>query len=342
MIEKTGEEIFDCKTISLKYIKGKFFIDLLASIPFDFFTTVIGEELNNNKFAFQLFGLLKLIRIVRLTKLITYLNLKDDLKMSLKLGKLIFYLIMYIHCVGCLWYYIVSQDQTWIPAIDSTDDPSEFYDSESFYKYAVSVYQALLVLTGNDITPKGLFQVIVVSVMLFAGSIINANIFGNLAVLLQQLNRKSNEFQEKVDNANSAMKNLAIPEDIQESVQKYLDYTQSTCDHQRELDRFLKMISPSLRELVIKHISQQAVSNNEIFRDKSEVLDLILPDLTTLLFTPEDYIIRQEEAAEFLYFICRGECEVLVSDEFQKEKYVKFITIIYRYVKSNKAVTLAK
>ena len=171
----------------------------------------------------------------------------------------------------------------------------------------MAVYQALLVLTGNDITPKGLLQVMIVSFMLFAGSIINANIFGNLAVLLQQLNRKSNEFQEKVDNANSAMKNLAIPEEIQESVQKYLDYTQSTCDHQRELDRFLKMISPSLRELVIKHISLQAIAINDVFKDKSEVLDMILPDLTTLLFTPEDYIIRQEEAADLLYFVCRGE-----------------------------------
>lgn len=226
--EKTGEEIFDGRIVALRYLRGKFFIDLLASIPFDFFSVLVGAEMNNNTLSFQLFGLLKLIRIVRLTKLITYLNLKDDVKMSLKLGKLIFFLIMYIHCVGCFWFFIVNQDQKWIPAIDDTSDPSEYYDNQSFYKYSVSVYQALLVLTGNDITPKGLFQVMIVSVMLFAGSIINANIFGNLAVLLQQLNRKSNEFQEKVDNANSAMKNLAIPEEIQESVQKYLDYTQST------------------------------------------------------------------------------------------------------------------
>ena len=98
--EKTGEEIFDGKRIAIKYLKGKFFIDLLASIPFDFLSVLIGAEMSNNTFTFQLFGLLKLIRIVRLTKLITYLNLKDDVKMSLKLGKLIFFLIMYIHCVG--------------------------------------------------------------------------------------------------------------------------------------------------------------------------------------------------------------------------------------------------
>lgn len=54
---------------------------------------------------------------------------------------------------------------------------------------------------------------------------------------------------------------------------------------------------------------------------------MILPDLTTLLFTPEDYIIRQEEAADLIYFVCRGECEVFVSDESQKEKYVTIVVV---------------
>lgn len=114
-------------------------------------------------------------------------------------------------------------------------------------------------LGGNDIGPRGTFQLAFITVLLFAGAIINANIFGNLAVLLQQLNRKATSFQEKVENANSAMKNLEIPENIQESVQRYLNYTQSTSDHQQELDRFLKMISPSLKEMVVKHISKEAI-----------------------------------------------------------------------------------
>ena len=118
------------------------------------------------------------------------------------------------------------------------------------------------------------------------------------------------------------MKNLEIPDEIKESVQKYLDYTKSTWDHQKELDKFLKMISPSLRELVIKHISQKAVSINHVFQDKPEVLDMILPNLSTLLFTPEDYIVKQDEAPEYLYFVWKGECDVAVFDEFQKEKKV--------------------
>lgn len=94
--EKTGEDISDAKKIAVKYLKGKFWIDLLASVPFDF-VVVFFVNSDDNNLTFQLFGLLKLVRILRLSRLISYMNLKDDLKMSLKLGKLIFFLIMYLH-----------------------------------------------------------------------------------------------------------------------------------------------------------------------------------------------------------------------------------------------------
>lgn len=93
---KTGEDIFDAKIIAAKYIQGKFWIDFLASIPFDFITIFFGE-VDSGSLTFQLFGLLKLVRVLRLSRLITYMNLQDELKWSLKLVKLFFFLIMYIH-----------------------------------------------------------------------------------------------------------------------------------------------------------------------------------------------------------------------------------------------------
>lgn len=96
--EETGEEVSDPFRIAYHYFKGKFWIDLLASIPFDFFSVLFIDS--GNSFILELFGLLKLVRILRLSRLITYMNLQDDVKMSLKLAKLIFFLIMYIHCIG--------------------------------------------------------------------------------------------------------------------------------------------------------------------------------------------------------------------------------------------------
>lgn len=97
--ESTNEEIFDLKKIALYYLKGRFWIDFLASVPFDLLTYAFNSS-RSNQLTLQLIGLLKLIRVLRLSRLITYLNVKNELKMSLKLGKLIFFLILYIHCLG--------------------------------------------------------------------------------------------------------------------------------------------------------------------------------------------------------------------------------------------------
>lgn len=82
-------------------------------------------------------------------------------------------------------------------------------------QYVISLYYSILLLAGNDMLPQGWFQIIFATVMLFAAAIINANIFGNIAVLLQQMNRKSSNFQEKLEMATSTMKNINIPENLQ-------------------------------------------------------------------------------------------------------------------------------
>ena len=76
---------------------------------------------------------------------------------------------------------------------------------------------------------------------------INAIIFGNMAVLLQGMNRKASIFQEKLDTANTAMVNMKISEHLQDKVQSYIMQTESTLSIQMELQSFLDLLSPSLR-----------------------------------------------------------------------------------------------
>jgi hypothetical protein len=123
-------------------------------------------------------------------------------------------------------------------------------------------------LGGNDVGPRSIVQLIFVAAMLLMAAIINANIFGNMAVLIQSLNRKSANFQERMEYASETMKNLRIPEPMQEEVKSYLTYTQSTLDHQKDLDEFLNMLSPSLRHQVSTHIFYNTISDNTIFMGK--------------------------------------------------------------------------
>lgn len=293
----TNEEITDLRVIAINYLKGRFWIDLLASFPLDSVTFIFLDS-NSGSTLWQLFGLLKLVRILRLSRLIAYLNIKNDLKMSLKLVKLVFFLVLYLHILGCMWFFIAKQDDKWIPPLDYVYVTTDLYEKNRFSQYCSSIYHALLMLGGNDIGPRGEFQILFVTLMLLIASIVNANIFGNIIVLIQSMNRKATVFQEKIDYAVETMKNLKVPDRLQEDVKKYITYTSSTEDYQNEYDRFLGMLSPSLKQQVNIHIFHNAISQNHVFKDYPDYIEIMLRDLETRFCLPEDIIIRQNDIAQ--------------------------------------------
>lgn len=103
-------------------------------------------------------------------------------------------------------------------------------------------------MMGNDIFPVGDLQVFFVVLSNTVGAIINANILGNMAVLIQDLNKKTDAFQKKLDQVNTAMHNIKIPPDIQSKVVGFLQYTQQSQENQKELNLFIQNISPSLKK----------------------------------------------------------------------------------------------
>jgi hypothetical protein len=119
--EKTGDEVIKPSLIASNYLKTRFTIDFLSTVPFD----LLGEVFaGGNVVVLKFFGLLKLIRVLRLGRIITFMNVRGNLKTvsffylirkTLKLTKLIFFLVMYLHCVGCLWFIVAEGDKVTNP-----------------------------------------------------------------------------------------------------------------------------------------------------------------------------------------------------------------------------------
>jgi hypothetical protein len=168
------------KDMAKNYLKGQFCLDLLSTVPFDTFAAFLLGEAGY----FKLLGALKLVRVLRLNRIITYLRTTEENKATLKLLNLVFFLIMYVHCFGCTWWMIVASERIWVPPPDWGNQPEWFfiYDKEFTYKYFTVVHSAMLNMTGNDIGPRNSLQIIFVTLGMFAGAMINANLFGELAI----------------------------------------------------------------------------------------------------------------------------------------------------------------
>lgn len=297
----------------MAYLKGRFWVDLLATIPFDNIAeAIIGS---GNASLLSIFSLMKLVRVLRLNRIISLLKVTNEVKLSLKLLKLIFFLVMYLHCCGCAWYYIVSFDEKWIPPLDYVFITTNFYDEGVDHRYFSSIYHAVLMLTGNDLGPREIPQIIFCSATLTAGAIINANIFGELAVILASLNRKATTFQGKLDTANAAMRNLGLDNKLQVQITGFLTYSKALLESQEELGAFLQMISPSLRHRVLKHMFSSTLILNPVFNNNMELIDFMSKRFDTQILLPEHSVITQGEQGDDLYAIAKGECKVSVTDQ---------------------------
>lgn len=100
------------------------------------------------------------------------------------------------------------------------------------------MYSAVLLTTGNDVIPYGNFQIAFGGVVLLIGAVIEANIFGNMALIIGDLNQSSADFQDQLDTANTVMKSLRLPWDIQNKVVSYLNYMHIPLKQQEEMNSF--------------------------------------------------------------------------------------------------------
>ena len=179
--------------------------------------------------------------------------------MILKLMKMFFFLVLYIHIFGCMWFFLSDiSGQQWTPPqyqmylkSYKLDEKTSFYSIEWFDKYSFSIYNAILQLCGNDISPPNIYMIWTGIFSLITGALMNANIFGTITSIFQSMNRRAQKFQEQIDMVNTNMKNMKLPEDIQTEIREFMFTTQNTLDNQTEMNQFVDMLSPSLKSLVM-------------------------------------------------------------------------------------------
>ena len=298
-------------------------MDLLATIPFD---TIIESINPGSAQEIQMSGLLKLIRITRLTKIIAYMNVKEDLKMSLVLLKLWLFVSIYFHILGWFWNYLVSFNNKWIPPLDYLYLSTTYYTRDTVYRYWMALYHAVLVEIANDIGPRGdTLQVIFCACIIVVGAIVNNYFFGLIIFTFGMMSDKTNKFIQKLDSCNTAMRNLSIQKDLHSDVVGYLTYTEGLLESQNELETFLSLISPSLKERVIKHIFFTVLSETELFRGRNLLIETLTRKLVTQTWKPEEIIINQGDDPDHLYLIARGGCNVYVRNRINAKVKVNVL-----------------
>ena len=144
--------------------------------------------------------------------------------------QLLFLLVLYIHVMACLWFFVVSIEKKWVPNQDFIYLSTTIFDENVSTQYWVSVYHAVLLFGVNEMASRTDFELFFSSFIMLFSAMVNANIFGTMAVLVQDLNKKTVKFSSQIDTATTAMSNMRLPFFLQSRVSEFLHFTQGTQD----------------------------------------------------------------------------------------------------------------
>ena len=113
----------------------------------------------------------------------------------------------------------------WVPPYDYFDGTESFWskveNKDVTFVYTVCLYYSVLVVGGNELGPKETVELVYIVAINLVGAIVNAYIFGELAVLIAQFDRKAGRYQHVFDTANTAMSNIGLPDDLKEDIRTY-------------------------------------------------------------------------------------------------------------------------
>jgi hypothetical protein len=161
---------------------------------------------------------------------------------------------VFLHVHACAIYYVVDSEHKWIPPSDQATLGTGIYTMNDYlYKYSTAVYYSLRLYTVRDIGPTVDAERMFFAIFAIVSAMINANIFGNIYVLISEMNARPNSYQSEHDAAITAMSSMKLPQDLQLVIKDFLVYTFNNKETPKQLQDFLCRIP---RSYVLKVYSQ--------------------------------------------------------------------------------------
>jgi voltage-gated potassium channel len=137
-------------------------------------------------------------------------------------------------------------------------------------------------------------------------------IIGNVATLIANLDVARALYRTKMEEINDFLRKKRVPAGLQKRVRDYYAYLWET---QKSVSTIpiAEELPHSLSLEILLFINRRLIEKVALFRNAEEIfIREIVQRLRPLVFLPGDYIIRQGEYGDCMYFLSGGDVEVLV------------------------------
>ena len=291
------------------YLKSWFTIDVIAAFPFELiFIAILGAVPTDHGTTRSVYLGLQAITLVKLLKAgRIFKELEESIGIIPSVRRLIlfgYWLSAAIHLMALGWIVI--------GASESFRSPLGQY-LRSFYWVTTTV----ATIGYGDYGPNhdSDLQVLYTIIVEIVGVGMFSYIIANVSSLISNLDIARSAYQRRLDEVNAYLRSQRIPLELQERVRDYYSYL---WEKQRGISAstVLDDIPRGLSQEILMFLNREVVNRVDLFRGAS---DLFLRESVQLLrprvFLPSEYIIRQGEYGDCMYFLTSGEVRVLIGEK---------------------------
>jgi cAMP-binding proteins - catabolite gene activator and regulatory subunit of cAMP-dependent protein kinases len=288
------------------YLRGWFTIDVIAAFPFEIALLAMFGGIPTDTaglfvyFLFQALTLIKLLKVGRIFK-----ELEEALDIIPALRRLVLFgygLAASLHIVVLGWIMIGGTEQNRLP----------------FDQYLRGLYWVVTTIATigyGDYYPNhdSNIQIVYTIIVELFGVGMFSYVIANVSSLVTNLDIARSSHQRRLEEVNAYMRAQRIPPDLQERVRDYYSYLWTK---QRGVDatNVLEDMPVGLSQEILLFLNRDILSRVSIFKDANELfiresVRLMKPQV----FLPGEYIIRQGEFADCMYFLASGEVRIVIN-----------------------------
>ncbi|KAM4626131.1 voltage-gated delayed rectifier potassium channel KCNH8-like isoform 2-T2 [Discoglossus pictus] len=333
-VSKSGQVVYDPRSICVHYATTWFFVDLIAALPFDL---LYAFSVNVQYFGVHL---LKTVRLLRLLRLLQKLDRYSQYS-AVVLTLLMSMFALIAHWMACVWYFIgqkeiEAHDIGWLHELskrlgmpyvlveksNSTTNSSHVMNQTVGdliggpplrSSYVTSLYFALSSLTsvgfGNVSANTDAEKIFSICTMLI-GALMHAVVFGNVTAIIQRMYSRRSLYHTRTKDLKDFIRVHRMPKPLK---QRMLECFQTTWSVNNGIDanELLRDFPDELRADIAMHLNKE-ILQLPIFESASRgCLRSLSLSIKTSFCAPGEYLIRQGDALQAIYFVCSGSMEVL-------------------------------
>eukprot|EP00736_Rhodelphis_marinus_P006066 Rmarinus@m.21456 len=323
-----GVLVMSPKYIAWNYLRGWFWVDLIASVPLD--AIISSSSYSYNKLLRLLRGF-KLMRMLRMSRIFERIESYTMVDPSIvRLVKLLLALGFLWHWIGCFYWFIATIEGFHEFDYDSWSPNVDFEDASFASMYGQAFFWAVMVTTGigRDISPVTNLQTFFTIAAIVLGVMMYAFIIGSASSALSSIDDRNPERTEEFESLKKYFRQRKVPRAIQNKIKDYFEYLWS----RDELDgmegqRFLSKLHPHLRDMLLVAVNEEMVQRVPIFQGISRrCLITLIQKLKSEIHLPGEFIVVEGEIGNEMYFIVQGQLEVLQGHDVDNLHHIRWLS----------------